>query len=161
MSDHRRPLEAERDRLREMLAGIEARLARVRGDIEAQGQTIAGSQGQTVANPLLRVETQLTAEQRRTGAELGEVERQIAALPDPGPDALARFLALDQEAVFALPRDERVRLQDEIGKRPSGQLRRMLAAGELRHWHLRATRVLGGSEALVRNPRRSRRAAVR
>jgi hypothetical protein len=82
--DIRQVLESERGRLRVIVEDVNARLAKLTAQIKREGQTVEGSQGQRVLNPLLRAETSVRTELRRVSSDLAACEGKISQLP-PGP----------------------------------------------------------------------------
>jgi hypothetical protein len=78
--DEREVLEAERERLTEIIARIRARLDELAATIGVDGQMLVGSRAQPVAHPLLRIETGLRVELRRASTDLRTCESRLATL---------------------------------------------------------------------------------
>jgi hypothetical protein len=112
--DEREVLDRERARLGAIVDDVQARLAALTEQIQSEGQTIVGSQGQQVLNPLLRSETSVRTELRRVSGDLSECEVRLAKLPRGPLDRTADYRTMDGSDWRAMPKDERLALWKSI-----------------------------------------------
>jgi hypothetical protein len=78
-------LRRERDRLEQLQARVTRRLKLLADEIADTGQILIGSQGQSVANPLLRLELTLRIELRRISSDLAACEQHLVRLEAARP----------------------------------------------------------------------------
>jgi hypothetical protein len=142
--DERAVLEQERERLRAIVADVQARLGALTEQIKSEGQTIVGSQGQQVLNPLLRSETSVRTELRRVSGDLSECEVRLAKLPRGPLDRTADYKTMDAADWKAMPKDERMALWRSIPQPDRGICSEVIPAHILMN-------------ELIRNPRRAAR----
>jgi hypothetical protein len=112
--DEREVLEREKTRLSAIVEDVQARLAALTEQIAAEGQTVIGSQGQQVLNPLLRSETSVRTELRRTSSDLSECEVRLSKLPRGPLDRTADYRAMDGSDWRAMDKPERLALWRSI-----------------------------------------------
>jgi len=144
--------------LRDEIAVVKSRLNEIEDIIAREGATMTGSRGTPVQRPEIREQIHLRDQLYKLASELRRREsaeeiRSHKAKRVKGALTMDAFLALSEAQVYALEREDRLQLQGELGKRPSGELRTMLAAGEISAYHLRSARLWGGNAALIANPR--------
>jgi hypothetical protein len=145
--DERDVLNRERERLRVIVDDVQARLQALTAQIASEGQTVEGSQGQAVLNPLLRSETAVRTELRRVSGDLSECEVRLAKLPRGPLDRTADWKTMDGADWRAMPTDERLALWRSVPEADR------VAASEQVPGHIMFSEF-------IRNPRRTQRKPV-
>jgi len=148
--------------LRTEIDRVEQRLGQVDAIILRESGTMTGSRGTSILRPEVREQIRLRDHLYKLIGELRRIESaaQLRAhkskhrtlLP-----TLEEFIALSEEELFALPAEHRAQLRQELRAKQSAELRQLLCSGEIHDFHLPASRLMGGNDPIIGNPRLVRR----